>query len=283
MRGRRTAGGDAAVPQRFSRVPVAQIAATARAVDDFVDDRFAPMRARIREIAGQHERDGDRLLPMATMVRASDGGALRTFSGGLAHENGWISCLKAKRILHWEGVAQRALIIRSMSDFAFIDINTECMRLEYSDGVTRHQHTIDVLLTRPDNSLVAVEVKRDEHDLRDVHLRRTLAGAHEIYRRCGIDFVIAFRDEIFADRHHRRNAELFASRQNVRIDRLHMLRLEDHAAAHGVRSTYGRLAEALEPASYVHGLSVLQALAVQRRVEIDIVAPLTRDTELTIH
>ena len=36
------------------------------------------------------------------MIRAEDGGALRTFNGGLGHENGWYTSRKARRVLHWQ-------------------------------------------------------------------------------------------------------------------------------------------------------------------------------------
>ena len=47
------------------------------------------------------------------IIRADGGGALRTFNGGLAHENGWFASRKARRLLHWEGIAQLEFITRA--------------------------------------------------------------------------------------------------------------------------------------------------------------------------
>lgn len=277
-----TRGTRAASDGETIRVPASLVAA-GPPIEEFFDPAFAPMRSRVRALVEEQAVDGDALVPMATMVTARDGGGLRTFSGGLAHENGWLACRIARRLVHFEGVAQRALIVRAISEHPFVRLSTESRRLEFSDGVEKYRHTIDVELTRADGSLLLVEMKRDEGDLRDPHLRRTLAGAAEIYRRCGMDFVIVFRDEVFRDRRHRVNCELVASRQFLRIDRRHLVRLEGHASRHGRSTTYGALSESLEPSSRVHGDALVQALVTRRRVEMDVSRRLTRDTGLLIH
>ena len=65
------------------------------------------------------------------VIRSSDGGALRTFNGGLAHENGWYPSAKAGRLLHYEGIAQLEFVIRSEVDFNVARLATESVRFEF--------------------------------------------------------------------------------------------------------------------------------------------------------
>lgn len=265
------------------RIPVSQLALRAPSLDAYRDDSFEPARSRIRALVAEENIKNETLLPMATMVRAEDGGPLRTMAGNLAHENGWLSIFKAKRLLHWQGIAQRSLLIRTASDHRWVTCETENVRIEVSDGIQNYKHTIDVWLTREDGFQLGVEMKRDERDLEDPHTRRRIALAAECYRRCGIGFALMFRDEVYKSRHHRRNAELFASRSFVRVTSKHLERLEKHALLEGCMSTYGALAEALEPTSLLHGRALVQALTCRRRVEIDISEPLHAGSPLIIH
>lgn len=269
------------VPEESSiqRISLSQLAMKAPQLDAYFDPEITPDRTRMRSIIDENRPNGDKLISAGTMFR----GPLRTFSGNLAHENGGFLSRKARKRLHWQGCAQRALLVRSESDFRYIRTDSECLRIVSSDGVQRYDHTIDVLLIRPDGSELAIEMKRDERDIECPMVRAKHAATHEVLRRCGIGFEVVFRDEIFRDRHHRKNAELFASRAFTHISRQHIERLEGLAMRLGLASTYGALAEALEPTSLVLGKAVLQALTVRRRVEIDITRPLTSDTPLTIH
>lgn len=266
-------------PEGIRRIPLSQLALQAPALDAYYQPEISPDRSRLRKIIDETRPNADQLISAGTLQR----GQIRTFSGGLAHENGRLISRKARRLLHWEGVAERALLIRSESDFRYICIDTECMRIVSSDGIQRFEHVIDVLLTRADGSELAIEVKRNERDLECPQVRAKYAASAEVLRRIGVQFEIVFKDEIFLDRHHRKNAELFASRAFVHVDPRHIDRMENLALRHGQQSTYGALAEALEPGSEVHGRAILQALTVRRRVQMDITRPLTANTPLTIH
>ncbi|URW75056.1 hypothetical protein M9980_10865 [Sphingomonas donggukensis] len=109
--------------------PVSQVVMRSPRPDHFHDPEEPALRSRIRKIVRDADIDGDKLVPMATMFRAEGGGPLRTFNGGLAHENGWIPSRKARRLLHWEGEAQRALVVRCESDFAVDQVATESVGL----------------------------------------------------------------------------------------------------------------------------------------------------------
>jgi hypothetical protein len=265
--------------EEVRRIPLSQLATRAPYLDAFYDPEITPDRNRLRAIIDESRPNTDKLVSAGTMYR----GQIRTFSGGLAHENGRFISRKARRLLHWEGIAQRALLIRTESDYRYISLDSECMRIVTSDGFERYEHTLDVVLERPDGSELAIEVKRTERDLECPKIRAKYAATAEVLRRCGIGFEIVFADEIFVSRHHRKNAELFASRAFVCVGKHHIDRLESLAVRRGTASTYGELSEVLDPGSPLTGKAVLQALTVQRRVEIDITRPLTSDTPLTLH
>lgn len=269
----------------ISSTPVAQMLVRNPRPDHFLDPDQGPMRERIRRIVKDVEVDvdGDAMAVMATMYRAEDGGPLRTFSGGLTHENGFMHVRKAKRLVHWEGAAQRALIVRCESDFTALHVASESVGLEFPFEGEPVRYTADVEIVGADGSISVFEVKRDDRDLADPKLRYKLAATAEILRRCDIGFGVIFRDEIFRSRIHRANAELFASRALTSVGRVHLERLEAHAFSRGVQSTYGALAEALEPNSPQQGRALVQAMTVRRRVEIDITGRLTTDSPLTIH
>ena len=65
------------------------------------------------------DNDGQRIR----MVRADDGGALRTFNGGLAHENGWLASRKARRLIHWQGTAQYDFLTCAEVEFNVVRLN----------------------------------------------------------------------------------------------------------------------------------------------------------------
>lgn len=267
----------------LKRIPVTQIVLKGPQLDDYLDESVTPSRARVRALSEEFGPARRKLVSMASLVRAPHGGSLRTFSGGLSHENGWLRPYKAKGLVHWQGVAQRALVIRTETDFRYDKISTESIYLEVSDGHELFEYTADVCLTAPSADELVVEVKRDENDLKDERKRKKYALVAEVLRRSGYRFEILFKDEIFINRHHRARCELFASRAFVHIDRDHLKRLEAHAFKNDCMSTYGALAEALEPRSRVLGMGVLQALTVQRRVQIDLTRRLSLDTPIIIH
>ncbi|URW75057.1 hypothetical protein M9980_10870 [Sphingomonas donggukensis] len=126
-------------------------------------------------------------------------------------------------------------------------------------------------------------MKRDERDLADPDFRLLLAMVAEILRRCDIGFGVIFRDEIFQDRIHRANAELFAARAFATVELKHLHRLENHFIGNGPISTLGALAEALEPTSTNAGRALVQALTIRRRVEIDLTQRIGPHTPLTIY
>jgi len=160
---------------------------------------------------------GEELTAMAEMTVRADGGSLRTFSGRMAHENGWWPSFKRRRLQHWQGSAQRNAMMFAECTHGVDWAQTEARRFRFHlDGRWR-EYTCDLEVDMFDAPTEIWEVKRDDRALEDPDYRMTLAGVDEICRRIGMRFRIVMADEIFASRRHRDNVELVASRRFVGI------------------------------------------------------------------
>jgi len=217
------------------------------------------------------------------MIRADAGGALRTFNGGLAHENGWFTSRKARRVLHWQGAAQYDFLTRAEVEFAVVRVASESVRFEFTRRGKKQVYTIDVELVASDGTVTLIEIKRDERDLADAEYRAKLTAVHEICDEHGIRFKIVFRHQIWDSLIHRRNVTLFCSRRFVTILPEHLERLYAHERQVGRDATFGSAVSAIAPDCPRTGEAVLQAMTVARRVEMDLTRLLLDTTPVTIH
>lgn len=233
--------------------------------------------------APRYTRDKQADTHNAVMVRANDGGSLRTFNGGLAHVNGWFTSRKARRVVHYEGEAQFHFLERCEVEFNVVRMASEAVRFEFIRNGKQQTYTADVELVLRDGSIAIVEIKRNRDDLRDPEYRATLGFVSEICQERGIHFKVLFQNDIWHSLTHRRNVALFCSRRFATVRPEHLERLDRHAAEVGADATFGSLAAALEPNCARSGEAVLQALTVARRVEIDLTRHVLDATPVTIH
>jgi len=257
----------------------------AAGTDDFVDPTLAPSSDRVRSLIGGHDYDLG-LVPRARMVRARDGaphGALRTFNGNLSHENGLVESFKSGRMLGWQGESQYLAVIRAQTSHEVIAVATESVRFEWIDGGARRKYTADLELIPEKGPTRLIEVKRDERDLDDPALCRSLAIVAEICRCCALQFDIVFGRDIFASDVHRRQASKFASQAKVVPTGEDIRALLAHAAETGGTSTYQRLSRALRPDCERMGNALVRSMTVRRLVEIDLTTRVRSDTPVVLH
>lgn len=100
--------------------------------NDAVQGDLAPTPSEMYPIAGRYVREPKSEQSSVQIVRAKNGGALRTFHGGLAHENGWFNSAKARRLLHFEGVAQRDFLLRAEVEPGVANMASEAVRFEFA-------------------------------------------------------------------------------------------------------------------------------------------------------
>lgn len=275
-----TPGASRSIPTR--RIPLSQIVLRGPQIDDLLEPAMVPNSDRIRPFDTSWNGPDDRLISMGTMVRAADGGPLRLHRPVPGHENGVYPSWKAGTSLRWEGVGQLWRIIAAEVAHDVVGIWTESARFELPFA-GRRSYTTDLELRMADGSTTFIEVKRDERDLEDPEYARMLSATKEVCRRCGMGFEVVIRDDIFESRIHRQNAEFFASRAFGTVSDAHLDRFEGHRRRSGGQTTYGELAEALEPGRPVIGKAVVQTLAVRRRVEIDLTRRLSDAVPVRMH
>lgn len=238
-----------------------------------LDETQTPSSARLRALGVSPELhpdlQSDELVTMAQVITAEDGGSLRTYLGGLQHECGWFPSYKAHRLQHWEGISARNFIVECECNPRVERMQAEGIRFRFYLAPKWHTYTADMDMT-VDGVRHVVEVKPRASDIGGPEYTLVLAAVAEICRRCGWVFRVVLGTEIFANRHHRDNCELFASRRFVRVSERVVDRLEGFAMRRGPDSTYGELAEVLAPGCIPLGEALIQALAIRQRVEIDL-------------
>ena len=245
--------------------------------------KMGPSLTEMDRSVSRYLRESQPDLATVRIVRATDGGALRTFAGGLMHENGWFASRKARRLLHWEGSAQREFLVRAEVEFSVLRMASEAVRFEFVGRRGWESYTCDVELVGCDGAITIVEIKRNERDLADPDYQEKLGAVKAICDHNGMSFCVVFRHQIFESIVHRRNVVHFADRGFVSISEAQLRRFDNHVEKGGRHSTFGGLAEAIEPTSRRQGEAIVQALTVARRVEIDLRNPVFDDTPVTLH
>ncbi|NVD45101.1 hypothetical protein [Qipengyuania atrilutea] len=250
---------------------------------DVVQPTLAPTPSGMYPPPARYVREPKPDKADVRIVRATDGGALRTFNGGLAHENGWLASKKAGRLLHYEGIAQRDFLVRAEVEPGVANMASEAVRFEFIGPNGKEIYTADVELTAPDGTITIVEIKRDRRDLSDPAYRDKLARVKQICDERGMRFRVIFEDQIWLSIVHRRNVTHFASRAFTTIRPEHRHRFEKHCSKTDGFTTFGDLADAIEPGNRRYAEAIVQALTVARKVEIDLSRPLFDTTEVTLH
>lgn len=164
----------------------------------------------------------ERLTTLGQMILPENGGSLRTFSGNLAHENGWWSSYKRCRLQHWQGETQRYALLAAECDFPIEWAQSEPCCIRAALGDQWFEWYADLHVRRHNDLDELWEIKRDELSLEDPQYALKLAIMDEICRRIGMRFRLVMASEIILNRHHRSNLELFASRRFLRILPEHM-------------------------------------------------------------
>lgn len=266
------------------RIPLSQKVVRNAEFDRLLFDRsVTPDRTRLVTANYDNLLADERLTLMGEMIVEKNGGSLRTFVGNRAHENGYWPSFKRQRLQHWEGETQRYALLAAECDHTVEWAQSEPCLLRFPIGDEMFEWYADLQVSLFDAPDELWEIKRDEHDLADERYRLKIAGVREICRRIGMQFRLVMAEDIVTGRHHRSNLELFSSRRFLHIPPQHMRRFEAFALTNGPDTTYGELAQVLDPDCLARGVAVIQALTVRRRVEIDLRSFLTNRTPVRIH
>lgn len=265
------------------RIPVSQVLASELSVHAALrDPSIQSSRANIVDLGSGPTDVSKDVVLTAEMLVCRNGGSLRRFDGAQAHETGWFPSFKRGRLQHWEGLTQLHTLQKAECDWNVLWAQSEARRFRFMIDGRWREYTCDVEMHLVDGTIQIIENKADERSLRDPDYRLTLAGVSEICRRIGYEFKVVMGDEVFENRHHRRNVETFASRRFTKVAPRHIRVLEAEALNNGPETTYGRLASLMEPKSASAGRAVVQALTVRRRVNIDLTDHVYDHTPVTL-
>lgn len=249
------------------------------------DDAYEASNNRLRGLGITPELHpdiaSDELVSMGAVILAEGGGSLRTFSGGLAHECGWWPSYKRRRLQFWEGISARDHLVAGECNADVDWMQSEGIGFRFFLDRKWRSYTADADMRILGRRHV-VEIKRSERDLLDPEYLLKLAAVAEICRRCGWIFRIVLSNEIFVNRHHRENCERFAMRRFARVSPRRLERLESYALKNGPETTYWDLADALAPNAIEVGEAILQALAIRRRVSLDLTRRVHPQTPVVI-
>jgi hypothetical protein len=273
-----------AAPDHRRRIPLSQkVVHGVELHRQLRDPTFTPDPTRLVPRDEELPIADERLTSMGEMIVTADGGSIRTFSGNLSHENGWWPAWKRAKLQHWQGTAQRFGLLRAECEFRVNWAQTEACWLCFPIGNEWFEWCCDLWLDMADGPDELWEIKRDHRQLEDPRYTLKMAGVDEVARRIGKRFRVVMADEIVLNRWHRDNLELFASRRFVTIPPEHLRRFESFAVSRGTETTYGELANAIDPICPARGAAIVQGLTVRRRIEIDLRHRLTNSTPLRIH
>ncbi len=249
------------------------------------DPAYEPSNMRLRQLNITPDLHPDiesaELETMGTVILATGGGSLRTFSGGLPHVCGWWPSWKSRTLQQWESMPAFNHLIAAECDPLVGRMHSEGIGFRFFIDRKWRGYTADADMYI-DGRRHVVEIKRSERDLRKPEYLLKLAAVAEICRRCGWIFRIVLADEIFVNRHHRENCERFSMRRFAHVHRRHIDRLEGFAMRNGPETTYWDLAHALAPRCIEAGEAVIQALTIRRRVALDLTRRVQPNTAVSI-
>lgn len=265
------------------RIPIEQALVADLALErQLVDPAIRPSRSNIVPALRMPEV-GAEMNVGAEMFVERNGGSLNWVHGRQTSDCGWWVSYVTQTLQHWRGWAHHMALKKAEVAWSVQRAQSEARAFRFHLGGKWRYYTCDLEVIRTDGAIEIIELKANERNLKDPDYRLTLAGVAEICRRVGMRFRLVLADELFADRHHRHNVELFASRRFAHVSTDHIRRLEGHAMRNGPETTYGELASLLQPDWPVAGKAVIQALLVRRRVKIDLTGLVSDSSPVTIH
>lgn len=263
-------------------IPASQLAVRALAKPSCLPDRgFVPGRHNLR--MRDHTRPvGEEALAAATIIRVENGLSLETPFGGLAFESGGFVSMRSGHMQHFRGEAHLDMLRLLEVTPAAGRIFSESLMIRWFHEGEHHEYLADYHWEFAPGVIGGVgEIKRDVHDLDDARYMRKLSQLAELLRMCGIAFRLTFEHEIFKNRLHRRNVKRFCMRRFTQVSRSHSDRLRNFKTKQGQMTTFGRLAEVIDPWP-VRGEAVIQALLIRDRVALDLTRRVTPDTGVFI-
>lgn len=215
----------------------------------------------------------EELSASATLVVTPSGGPIRTIVTGRRHiTTGSYASIKAGRPFPFEGMNERAFLMRCEVDTEVVDYRAQPFRFEFVLDGKKRTYIVDCVRLLDGERLEVVEVKKDRRALKDPDYSLKLECVAEICRQLGWRFRVIFADELFLPKARFQAVEdiqswrftAYGEADSYRVIR----RLHD-----GGEACLGSLADMF--ASRQLGRAKIKAMMVRRLVTIDLAKPLS--------
>lgn len=218
---------------------------------------------------------------MGRIVFTPDGRPIRTIITGRRHiVTGSYASRKAGRAMPFESMIEQQFFMHSEVDTGVADYRAQPFRFEFTLDGAKRTYIVDCVRLLSDGRIEVVEVKNDRRALRDEAYAQKLERVAEICSRLNWQFRVVYREEL--DEPPTRNANILEiqSRRHARFSDADVYVALDLIERLGGQAPLGLLAEKL--GDRIRGAAAIQAMMVQRLVEIDLIAPLGADSAVCI-
>lgn len=221
------------------------------------------------------------LAALAKIVATPDKDSIRTVITGRKHiVSGRYASRKARRALPYEGMNEPAFFMHSEVDTNVVDYRAQPFRFEFlADGVLR-RYIPDCVRLLADGSVEVVEVKFDHRMLEHPKIAAQLSAARRVCEHLGWSFRVVTSADLRRPKTQYDNIVQIQQRRMVKFDASDTYVACDYIQAAGGEVELGGLAEALGDKRV--GLAIAQAMMVSRLIKIDLRAPLSAASSVTL-
>ncbi|WP_312163588.1 TnsA endonuclease N-terminal domain-containing protein [Phenylobacterium sp.] len=251
-----------------------------------IDERRSPAPSLLDAILSplakpaKHSESGT-FLTAATVVLTPDGSPIRSvLTGRRIMVTGFYTSRKAGCAMPYEGMNELALLKHCEVDTSVIDYRSQPFRFEFViDGVKR-TYIADCTRLMDDGTIEVLEAKASSKYLRDPKYAEKLKAVESTCNKLGWRFRAVTRNHLFEPRPVFANVDLIQSRRFVRIDEADAYRTVEFIEGEGGETTLGRLSEVLGRGP--GGFAIAQAMMVRRLITLDLRAPLSAMSLVTL-
>ena len=214
------------------------------------------------------------------VLPSADGPMREVITGRNIRPTGSYASRKAGRPLAFESMNERVVFVHSEVDIRVANYLSQPCRFEFVlDGV-RRSYVPDCARILANGTLEILEVKGDRRDLTDVDYRRKLDHVAQACRVVGWSFRVVFGAPLRARTVRNATIHLIQHHRLVQYGAKDVFVVHERLAAAATPLLLGELAQAL--GDEVIGRAKICAMMVGRCVAIDLNAPLTRSSPVSL-
>lgn len=236
---------------------------------------------RIQQDLAKPAGEGGLVMSAATVVMTADDTPIRTIlTGRRVIVTGFYSSRKAGRALPFEGMNEQTLMKHSEVDTRVVDYRSQPFRFEFVVDGAKRIYIADCARLLDDGGVEIVEVKGERTRLDDPDYAMKIEGVREICEKLGWRFRLVTRQQLHNPGTLLANIESIQLHRNASFDQASVYTAAELVDREGGEAELGVLADRL--AGGPRGMAIAQALMVARVISIDLTAPLSANSRVTL-